>query len=133
VIKQYAPLPRVRLDKQKVLQIIVNLVKNAKEAFHDDSAQTARHVIVRTSLRDEKTLQIRIADNGIGIAAEDLTRIFSHGFTTKSTGHGFGLHSCANAANEMGGALTVASDGPQKGASFTLELPFEPAEILAPT
>jgi two-component system, NtrC family, sensor kinase len=131
VIRQYAPLPKVRVDKQKVLQIIVNLVKNAKEAFHSGLAQTNRHLIVRTMLREENTLQIQVADNGVGIAAEDLTRIFSHGFTTKSNGHGFGLHSCANAANEMGGALTVASDGPQKGAVFTLELPFEPVEIPA--
>jgi C4-dicarboxylate-specific signal transduction histidine kinase len=132
VIRQYAPLPIVRVDKQKVLQIVVNLVKNAKEAFPEGTPQNDRHVIIRTSLRDEKTLQIQVVDNGVGIAAEDLTRIFSHGFTTKSTGHGFGLHSCANAANEMGGALTVASDGHQKGAVFTLELPFEPAEIPVP-
>jgi two-component system, NtrC family, sensor kinase len=131
VIREYAPLTKVRVDKQKVLQIVVNLVKNAKEAFQDGVAQINRHVIVRTMLRDENTLQIQVADNGVGIAAEDLTRIFSHGFTTKSNGHGFGLHSCANAASEMGGALTVASDGPQKGAVFTLELPFEPVEIPA--
>jgi two-component system, NtrC family, sensor kinase len=132
VVRQYAALPKVRLDKQRVLQIIVNLVKNAKEAFHDAYGQTNRQVIVRTSLRNEKLLQIQVMDTGIGIAPEDLTRIFSHGFTTKSTGHGFGLHSCANAANEMGGSLTVASEGPRKGAVFTLELPFVPVVAPAP-
>jgi signal transduction histidine kinase len=60
-----------------------------------------------------------------------LTRIFSHGFTTKKGGHGFGLHSCANAAKEMGGRLTARSDGVGCGASFTLELPLKPAEVLA--
>jgi C4-dicarboxylate-specific signal transduction histidine kinase len=128
VIKQYSPLPRILVDKQKVLQIVINLVKNAKEAFHDCLGQTDRQVIVRTGLRDKEILRIQIIDNGIGIAADDLTRIFSHGFTTKNTGHGFGLHSCANAANEMGGALTVHSKGRGLGATFTLELPFEPAE-----
>jgi two-component system, NtrC family, sensor kinase len=129
VIKQYTALPKLLVDKQKVLQIVVNLVKNAKEAFHDCHDQADRRVTVRTLLHDEKKIQIQISDNGIGIAAENLTRIFSHGFTTKSTGHGFGLHSCANAANEMGGSLTVQSEGVGKGATFILEFPFEPAEL----
>lgn len=132
VIKEYAPLPKVLVDKQKVLQIVVNLVKNAKEAFHDCPTQADRQVIVRTSRCDERRLKIEVIDNGIGIAAEDLTRIFSHGFTTKSTGHGFGLHSCANAASEMGGELTAQSDGRGLGAAFTLEIPFEPAEKPLP-
>jgi signal transduction histidine kinase len=68
-------------------------------------------------------VRITIADNGVGIAAEHLTRIFNHGFTTKKDGHGFGLHSGANAAKEMGGTLTAHSDGSGKGAEFTLELP----------
>ena len=67
----------------------------------------------------------------LGIARENLTRIFSHGFTTKKHGHGFGLHSCANAAGEMGGSLSVRSDGPGKGATFTLELPLAPVEVPA--
>ena len=54
-----------------------------------------------------------------------MTRIFSHGFTTRAGGHGFGLHSCALAAAEMGGSLTAFSEGPGKGATFTLELPLE--------
>jgi len=59
----------------------------------------------------------------MGIAPENLARIFSHGFTTKKEGHGFGLHSSANAAAEMGGHLSVMSDGVDQGATFTLELP----------
>ena len=66
-------------------------------------------------------------DNGIGIAKENLKELFRHGFTTKKHGHGFGLHSGALAAKEMGGTLTVHSDGEGKGATFTLELIFEPA------
>ena len=65
-----------------------------------------------------------MVDNGEGIAAEDLTRIFAHGFTTKKDGHGFGLHSCVLAAREMGGTLTAHSDGPGRGAAFTLALPL---------
>jgi signal transduction histidine kinase len=66
-----------------------------------------------------------VQDNGEGIAAQNLSRIFAHGFTTRQDGHGFGLHSCALAAMEMGGSLTAHSDGPDRGAIFTLELPFK--------
>ncbi|MEO6742142.1 MAG: ATP-binding protein, partial [Chthoniobacteraceae bacterium] len=70
-------------------------------------------------------VRIQVADNGCGIAPENLDRIFNHGFTTKKAGHGFGLHSAANAATEIGGRLTVQSDGPDRGATFTLEVPLQ--------
>jgi len=66
-----------------------------------------------------------VSDNGVGIERENLTQIFSHGFTTRENGHGFGLHSGALAAKELGGSLTVNSDGPGTGATFVLELPIE--------
>ena len=71
---------------------------------------------------------MHVADNGVGIAEENLTRVFAHGFTTKKTGHGFGLHTGALAATEMGGALRVESDGVGKGATFILEMPLVFAE-----
>jgi signal transduction histidine kinase len=71
-------------------------------------------------------VRITIVDSGIGIPADHMAKIFNHGFTTKKDGHGFGLHSGANAAKEMGGRLTASSDGPGKGATFTLELPTAP-------
>ena len=67
---------------------------------------------------------MEVTDNGEGIPKENLTRIFQHGFTTKKTGHGFGLHSGSNAAREMGGSLNVRSDGTGTGATFILELPL---------
>jgi signal transduction histidine kinase len=73
---------------------------------------------------DAETVRIAVIDNGVGIPAENLTRIFSHGFTTRTGGHGFGLHSSALAARELGGALLVHSDGMGCGARFTLELPL---------
>src|SRR5262249_55823452 len=102
VIKQYQDLPRVRIDKQKVLQILVNLIKNAREALCECPPQQPRTIAIRTALGDNGKLQIQVTDNGSGILPENLTRIFSHGFTTKKTGHGFGLHGCANSASEMG-------------------------------
>jgi C4-dicarboxylate-specific signal transduction histidine kinase len=131
VVREYADLPRVRLDKQKSLQILVNLIKNAKDACSECPNLKDRKLTLKTGLANEKTLQIQVIDNGVGIPRENLTRIFAHGFTTKKSGHGFGLHSCANAAHELGGSLVAYSDGPGKGATFVLELPFEPAEVLA--
>jgi signal transduction histidine kinase len=106
-----------------VLQILVNLVRNAKYAC-DDSGRSDKQVTVRVS-NGEARVRIIVADNGVGIAPENLTRIFSHGFTTRKDGHGFGLHSGALAAREMGGTLQVRSDGPGQGATFTLELPVD--------
>ena len=76
-------------------------------------------------------VRIEVHDNGMGIAPEMLTRIFQYGFTTREEGHGFGLHSSALAAQELGGSLTVHSDGPGQGATFTLELPYLLAEDAA--
>jgi C4-dicarboxylate-specific signal transduction histidine kinase len=98
------------------------LVRNARFAC-DESGRTDKQITVRTT-SDERSGKIAIIDldNGNGIPAENLTRIFNHGFTTKATGHGFGLHSGALAARDQGGSLTVQSDGPGRGAIFVLEL-----------
>ena len=121
VVREYGPVPPISTDKHKVLQILINLVRNAKYAC-DDSAQVDKRIVVRVSDRDD-CVQISVIDNGVGIGPENLTRIFNHGFTTRKEGHGFGLHSGSLAAKELGGALLVQSDGPGKGAVFTLELP----------
>lgn len=131
VVKEYEDIPKVRLDKQKVLQILVNLIKNAKDACLSSPHLKERRVTLRTKLTSDGTIQIHTIDNGVGIPPEHLTRIFSHGFTTKDNGHGFGLHSCANAASELNGSLMGYSDGPDQGATFVLELPYEPAEVTA--
>jgi len=121
VERDYQEVPPVNVDKHKVLQILVNLVRNAKYAC-DESYETGKRMIVRVANGGGK-VKISVIDNGVGIAPENLTRIFNYGFTTRANGHGFGLHSGALAAKEMDGSLTVRSDGPGKGATFTLELP----------
>lgn len=120
-IRDFAPVPPIPVEKHKVLQILVNLIRNAKYAC-DESGRTDKRMIMRSTNGDGR-VRISIIDNGVGIPPENLTRIFGHGFTTRKDGHGFGLHSAANAAREMGGQLSVHSDGPGRGASFTLELP----------
>ncbi len=125
VRREFQPTPPVRVDRYKVLQILVNLIRNAEYALQAGGG--AEHVLtVGVALHDGDRLHVTVRDNGVGIAPENLTNIFRYGFTTKGDGHGFGLHSSANAAREMGGALRVRSDGLGKGATFTLELPAAP-------
>ena len=126
----FAELPEILLDKQKVLQILVNLVKNAKESLLECPAGQ-RRIHLTTEVVGEDRLRLTVGDTGVGIPPENLAKIFSHGFTTKRQGHGFGLHSCANSAREIGGTLSVHSDGKGSGASFTLELPIQPVGVLA--
>lgn len=115
-------LPKVCVDRHKFLQIFINLLRNAKHAV-EDGGSGQRRMIIRVGLISPDRIKVVVSDNGIGIPPENLAKIFNHGFTTKQDGHGFGLHSGANAAKEMGGSLTARSDGPGQGAEFTLELP----------
>jgi PAS domain S-box-containing protein len=124
LVRDYEPVPQLMVDKHKVLQILVNLISNAKYAA-SSSHRDDKIVTVRTRAISPERLQIQVADNGIGIAPENITRVFGHGFTTRPDGHGFGLHSGAIAATELGGSLTVQSEGLGLGATFTLELPLK--------
>lgn len=122
VIRQFdSDLPEIMVEKHKLLQVLVNLICNAKKAC-DESAQPQKLLTIQVANSD-RGIKISVIDNGVGISSENLTRIFNHGFTTRKDGHGFGLHSGALAAKEMGGALVVESEGPNKGAKFTIELP----------
>jgi signal transduction histidine kinase len=111
-----------------VLQIILNLITNAKQSCLESGGEEKR-VTVRVTNGDDR-VRVILSDNGVGIPAANITKIFNHGFTTKKKGgHGFGLHSGALAAKEMGGRLLAQSDGPGKGATFTLELPLQPGPL----
>lgn len=120
--REYSTAPEVRADRHKALQILINLIRNAQHAMADQPPE--RRVLgLKIYPNGGGRVKIQVRDSGTGIAPENMTRIFSNGFTTKPDGHGFGLHSGALAAREMGGALTAESDGPGRGAVFTLELP----------
>ena len=114
--------PSVFVDRHKALQILINLISNAKYAM-DAHPDTEKRLVIRVGTAAPDRVKITISDSGVGIAPENLVKIFTHGFTTKKDGHGFGLHSCANAAKEMGGSLAAHSDGLGRGATFILELP----------
>jgi PAS domain S-box-containing protein len=124
LVREYTDETVVNIDKHKVLQILVNLIRNAKYAC-DDSGRKDKQIRLKIFRRDQ-WICIAVMDNGIGIPPENLTRIFNYGFTTRKEGHGFGLHSGALAAKELGGALTAHSEGTGLGSAFTLELPCQP-------
>jgi len=123
VERDFAPVPEVTVDKHKALQILVNLLRNAKHAM-DDAESNEKRLTLRIRQQDDSIVALSVTDTGCGIAPENLTRIFSHGFTTRRDGHGFGLHSAALAAQQMGGRLLAHSDGPGHGATFIFELPL---------
>lgn len=121
LIRDYQASPRVMVDRHKALQILVNLVNNAKHALSEKVGDKIIKFTIAPA--DSGKVRLSVTDNGVGIAPENLHQIFSQGFTTRRDGHGFGLHSGANAAKELGGSLSVHSDGLGQGATFTLELP----------
>jgi signal transduction histidine kinase len=126
IVKEFAEVPLVLLDKHLMLQILINLIGNAKHALNG-STQQPHQIKLKLEIAettDTPRLRIRIEDNGEGIAPENLTRLFAHGFTTRKNGHGFGLHSCALAMKEMKGSITAFSDGLGRGAAFVVELPM---------
>jgi len=127
VKREFVDMPTLLLDRHKVLQILTNLISNAKYAL-SKSNQDDKTIVIRVKEPEDGQIRIEVCDNGIGIAKRNLTRIFEHGFTTSKDGHGFGLHSAALAANEMNGSLNAHSDGRGKGAVFTIELPFKTQE-----
>jgi signal transduction histidine kinase len=110
----------------------VNLIQNACQALEEHGGPVPRLTLRLARLADGSA-RIEVRDNGVGIPAENLTRIFQHGFTTKKNGHGFGLHVSANAATEMGAKLHAESEGPGRGATFCLDIPLErePARAAA--
>jgi C4-dicarboxylate-specific signal transduction histidine kinase len=123
LLREFEPnTPKICVDRHKFLQIFINLLRNAKHAMQE-VREHERRMVIRIGLAAPDRVKIVVSDNGVGIPPEHMTKIFNYGFTTKKDGHGFGLHSGANAAKEMGGSLSARSDGPGRGAEFTLELP----------
>jgi signal transduction histidine kinase len=115
----------VLVDRHRVLQILVNLLNNAKHALRVLES-LKKEIRIGITLSSDECFRIRVSDTGIGIPKENLSKIFIHGFSTKENGHGFGLHDSANAAIAMGGRLSCESVGEGRGAVFTLELPIRP-------
>ena len=131
IVRNYADIPLIMSDKHQILQILVNLIRNATHAMIDYPGDShCLSLTIDQSLEDHR-IQLSVHDTGVGINPEHLTRIFSQGFTTKPEGHGLGLHSSALAAKSLHGTLLAFSDGEGQGAQVTLDLPFTPVEVHA--
>jgi len=124
-VREFHPVPPVHAEKAKVLQILINLIRNAKYAA-DEGRLAEKLIRLRVEPGEGGRVRLIVEDNGVGISPENLARIFTHGFTTRKDGHGFGLHSSMTVAREMKGTLTAHSAGVGRGATFTLELPAAP-------
>jgi len=127
VITRCNGAPPITVDRHRVLQILINLISNAKYAFKRTQLGS-RKITLSAEKTDEHRMVLQVEDTGAGITEENLTRIFSYGFTTREDGQGFGLHSAALTAKDLGGTLTARSDGPGKGATFVLDLPLAPPD-----
>jgi signal transduction histidine kinase len=125
VLRQIAELPLVLTDRYKLLQILVNFIANACDATAA-SGPGARRIAVRAQITHGQ-LEIAVEDWGIGIPADLLPRVWEFGFTTKPHGHGFGLHSSAVAAQQLGGTVAAHSAGRELGACFTVTIPVSDA------
>jgi signal transduction histidine kinase len=128
VIREYEEFGNIFIDKHRTIQVLVSLIDNAEHALAESSNEP-KQLKIRVTKADNNKVKIEISDNGIGIRPEDLNKIFSKGFTTKSSGHGFGLHGCQKAAKDMQGNITVNSSGPGQGTTFTLEIPLKKIEV----
>lgn len=122
IVKEFEDIGTVPVQKVKLVHILINLFNNAKDAMVD-MPDDERRIIIKLEKVDSHAY-IKVKDTGHGIKASDLEKIFSHGYTTKDKGHGFGLHSSANYMVEMGGRLRAESEGDGKGATFILDFPL---------
>ncbi len=122
----FQQVPTVLVDQHQLLQILVNLLRNAKQAMRQQTQD--RHELnlsVKYQDDDETSVVMTIQDSGIGIAPEHLSKMFTRGFTTKTDGNGIGLHSSIRAIQKMGGSMYVRSEGVGRGATFTLTFPVQ--------
>jgi len=126
LVREYHDTPDIVTDKHLVMQILVNVLRNAKIAVRDSDSAIRRIIVTIEPIDsgDDRCIRVRVEDTGVGIAPENLAKIFNHGFTTRDDGHGIGLHNAANAAAQLGGSLSAESPGPGRGAVFTLTLPL---------
>ncbi len=125
----FEAMPLTMVDRHKVFQIVLNLLSNARHAVEGRDPGAGR--IMVSVRRDGDDACLEVKDNGCGVPSENLSRIFNYGFTTKKQGHGFGLHSSACAAMEMGATLTCKSAGIDHGAAFMLRFPLQAVRAKA--
>ncbi|MBD5779836.1 GHKL domain-containing protein [Pelagicoccus sp. NFK12] len=132
IVRDFEPELEIESDKHSLLQMVTNFIKNAKESIIESQKPLGLIYLSAHRIDQGANVRIQITDNGVGISEENERKIFTHGFTTKPDGHGFGMHSCANAAKNLGGHLQISSEGLGKGATVTLTLPCAPSQRTKP-
>ena len=120
IVTEISELPTINSQQHSILQVLINLIKNAKEACYGRESK----VVTVSAIEESGFVRVEVKDNGVGISPEQHKKLFQHGYTSKRDGHGFGLHAAAITATELGGSLSVHSDGVDQGATFTLRIPF---------
>jgi sensor domain CHASE-containing protein len=132
VVREIELTESIEVDRHRTTEIFVNLIQNACQAMRE-SGVTPPRIVIRAVGAQDGRVRFEVSDCGPGISEENIAKVFNHGFTTKPSGHGFGLHASANAATEMGGTLTARSEGEGRGATFTLEIPMRGSRETAAT
>jgi NO-binding membrane sensor protein with MHYT domain len=127
LVKEFAKLNPITTDKVKILQVFVNLLRNAKDAVLE-SGKANMIITIKTYTINDNRIGIEVTDNGVGIGDKNINKIFSYGYTTKVHGHGFGLHTSALAINAIGGKINITSPGLKEGATVALEIPCTKAK-----
>ncbi len=117
LVKNLSEIVNLQIDRHKVLQVVINLLSNARHALVD--SDVVDKILIILMYEENNVIYIVVEDNGVGIAEGDISQLFNYGFTRRKSGHGFGLHNSALIAESMGGKITVESDGEGKGARFT--------------
>jgi NO-binding membrane sensor protein with MHYT domain len=123
VKKQFEKNNPILVDKVKLLQILVNLLRNAKDSLLESTSQN-KALSIKIKINGNR-LYLSINDNGIGISQEQMKKMFIYGYSTKTNGHGYGLHGSILSARAMGADLKAESEGKDKGATFILDLPYK--------
>ena len=143
VVMQLEEVPPIKVEETKLLQVLVNLIKNGYESM-DGSEGKKRELVIATNTRKDKAelsslsahtklmpegcneqlmVLFSVTDSGCGFTEEEKNRFFKFGYSTKERGSGFGLHACANYVIANNGIIEAASDGPGKGARFSVLFP----------
>lgn len=125
IMTDLSELPQVECIYHEIYNIIANIMKNAKEAYMSKDFVGDRKTLEISSKLDDKSVRIEIKDNAIGIAKDNLEKVFEKGFSDKEDGHGFGLHTCRKSVRSLGGELWAESEGVGKGTTFVITLPIE--------
>ena len=123
-------LPYIKADKSQIQQAFVNLLFNAADATANLPEDQRQITIKTTYNQTDKSVIISIIDNGVGLSDDCLNRLFRQHFTTKETGHGFGLLAVKRVIKNHSGRVW-AENNPSGGAIFHIQIPIKPEEILS--